>query len=169
MSLLETSTSVSGDSQTTDAIALCPYSRVRAIVTRVHAARLEAILQNLAEHANGEKCQGMQGLIDEAFECVNAAGADEVRDAGLVGAAHRIEHYEMAGYSAARSLALKIGDETAADLMRSTLNEECEADELLLSVAESIGVAEKKSDFAACDADTFKPVEISPNRLHRQI
>jgi len=86
MSLLETSTSVSGDSQTTDAIALCPYSRVRAIVTRVHAARLEAILQNLAEHANGEKCQGMQGLIGEAFECVNAAGADEVREAGLVGA-----------------------------------------------------------------------------------
>jgi len=114
------------------------------IVTRVHAARLEAILQNLDEHPNGEKCQGMQGLIDEAFEYVNATGPDEVRDAGLVGAAHRIEHYEMAGYSAARSLALRIGDETAADLMRSTLNEECEADEMLLSVAESIGVAEKR-------------------------
>ena len=120
------------------------------VETRVHAGRLEEILQNLSEKPGRENCQAMKGLIKEASEYVKAGGVDEVRDAGLIGAAHRIEHYEMAGYSAARSLALKIGDYTAAASMQSTLSEECAADQTLAAIAESLGVAEQASDFEAC-------------------
>jgi len=105
--------------------------------TRVHAQRLERILSDLGEKPEGETCQAMKGLIKEGEEYVKAGGDDTVRDAGLIGAAQRVEHYEMAGYGTVRSIATRLGETVAAAILQETLDEEGAADETLTGIAES--------------------------------
>jgi ferritin-like metal-binding protein YciE len=78
----------------------------------------------------------MKGLIKEGEILLHAEGDPDVRDAGLIGAAQRVEHYEIAGYGTARSLAQRLGDGQIAETLRLTLNEEAEADKKLTSIAE---------------------------------
>ena len=79
----------------------------------------------------------MKGLINEGETLVKAEGDPDVRDAGLIGAAQRVEHYEMAGYGTARSLANRLGEHQTAEILQQTLNEEGEANKKLTSLAES--------------------------------
>ena len=79
----------------------------------------------------------MKGLIREGEVLVKAEGDPDVRDAGLIGAAQRVEHYEIAGYGTARSLARRLGENQMAETLQQTLNEEAEADKKLTSIAES--------------------------------
>ncbi len=105
--------------------------------TRTHVARLEQIFRALDEDPRGETCHAMKGLIEEGELMIKASGDAAVRDAGIIGAAQRVEHYEMAGYGATRSLALRLGEIAAAELLQETLDEEGEADQLLTEIAES--------------------------------
>jgi ferritin-like metal-binding protein YciE len=105
--------------------------------TRTHARRLEQIFAVLGEKPTGETCAAMKGLISEGEDYVKAGGDDSVRDAGLIGAAQRVEHYEMAGYGTARALARRLGENAAAQTLQMTLDEEGAADQKLTAIAES--------------------------------
>jgi ferritin-like metal-binding protein YciE len=105
--------------------------------TRRQVSRLEDIFQQIGEKSSGETCEAMKGLIREGEVLVKAEGDPDVRDAGLIGAAQRVEHYEMAGYGTARSLARRLGENQVAETLQQTLNEEAEADKKLTSIAES--------------------------------
>ena len=105
--------------------------------TKQHVTRLERIFQQIGEKASGETCEAMKGLIKEGESLVKSKGEPDVRDAGLVGAAQRVEHYEIAGYGTARSLARRLGEGQIAETLQQTLNEEAEADKKLTSIAES--------------------------------
>jgi ferritin-like metal-binding protein YciE len=105
--------------------------------TEGHVTRLEEIFDALGEEPSGETCKAMEGLIAEGEEYVKASGDRDVRDAGLIGAAQRVEHYEIAGYGTARTLATRLGESEAADKLQTTLDEEEEADRKLTAIAES--------------------------------
>jgi ferritin-like metal-binding protein YciE len=114
--------------------------------TQEHVSRLENIFSHLGQKPTGETCEAMKGLIKEGENFVEAKGDQDVRDAGLIGAAQRVEHYEMAGYGTARSFAQRLGDERIAGVLQKTLTEEAEANEKLTSLAEShinVGAAKK--------------------------
>jgi ferritin-like metal-binding protein YciE len=104
--------------------------------TRIHVERLEEIFELIGEKPTGETCDAMKSLVKEGVKHAKAGGSDEVRDAGLIGAAQRIEHYEIAGYGTTRALALRLGETLAAGILQQTLDEESDADELLSSIAE---------------------------------
>lgn len=105
--------------------------------TKTHATRLEEILSDLDQSTRGPKCKGMQGLIAEGEEIINEEADDEVKDAALIAAAQRVEHYEIAGYGTARTYARLVEDENGAKLLQTTLEEEAETDEKLTKLAES--------------------------------
>jgi ferritin-like metal-binding protein YciE len=106
--------------------------------TKTHAVRLERIFEALGLKPTGETCQAMEGLVKEGSQMIKAHGDPVVRDSGLIGAAQRVEHYEMAGYGTARSLAQRLGEEEAVELLQETLDEEGEADQLLTNIAEEL-------------------------------
>ena len=106
--------------------------------TRNHVNRLEKIFQAIEVEAERKTCAAMKGLITEGEEMVKAKGNASVRDAGLIAAAQRVEHYEMAGYGAARSFAESLGHTDVARLLQETLDEEGQADKTLTSIAESV-------------------------------
>jgi ferritin-like metal-binding protein YciE len=108
--------------------------------TKEHANRLEQILENHDESTRGPKCKGMEGLIKEGSEMIEEDAEDDVRDAGLISAAQRVEHYEIAGYGSARTYAKLLGDNKGAQLLQKTLNEEGATDKKLTQLAESINV-----------------------------
>jgi ferritin-like metal-binding protein YciE len=104
--------------------------------TEGHVERLDDIFRRLEEKSSGETCEAMKGLIKEGEILVNAQGDPDVRDAGLIGAAQRVEHYEIAGYGTARTLAFRLGEKQIADTLQATLDEEAGADKNLTSIAE---------------------------------
>lgn len=103
--------------------------------TRGHVQRLDEILAQSGISAGGEKCKGMAGLIAEGEEIVSAQGDPTVKDAALISAAQRVEHYEIAAYGTARTLADELGMDDAKDLLDQTLDEESQADKLLTKIA----------------------------------
>ncbi len=105
--------------------------------TENHVKRLEQAFWYFGEDPETETCDAIKGLISEGEEIVKAKGSDEVRDAGLIAAAQRVEHYEMAGYGTLRTLAQRIWRNDIADLLQQTLDEEGAADKKLTSIAES--------------------------------
>jgi len=105
--------------------------------TKGHVERLDQIAEELGVKLTGHKCKAMEGLIEEGAELIEEDGEDSVKDAGLIGAAQRVEHYEIAGYGTARSLAEKLGHKKIAKLLAKTLEEEKETDEKLTELAES--------------------------------
>lgn len=108
--------------------------------TKEHAARLEKILKSHDETTRGPKCKGMEGVLKEGQEMIEEDAEDDVRDAGLITAAQRVEHYEMAGYGTARTYAQLLGDNAGAKLLQKTLDEEGATDKKLTKLAESINV-----------------------------
>jgi ferritin-like metal-binding protein YciE len=105
--------------------------------TKEHATRLEKILAKHGQSTRGKKCKGMEGLIAEGTEMIEEEADPEVKDAGLIAAAQRVEHYEIAGYGTARAYAEMLGDEQGAKLLQETLKEEEQTDEKLTHLAKS--------------------------------
>jgi ferritin-like metal-binding protein YciE len=105
--------------------------------TEIHVKRLEEIFDAMGEEPGEETCKAMEGLIAEGEGYVKASGDRDVRDAGLIGSAQRVEHYEIAGYGTARTLATRLGETEAAGKLQATLDEEGEADRKLTAIAES--------------------------------
>ena len=105
--------------------------------TREHVTRLERIFKKHDEKPTGQTCQGMKGLIKEGEEMIKSKSDAEVKDAGLIAAAQRVEHYEIAGYGTVRTYAELLGDEEAVKLLEKTLQEEEETDDKLTELAES--------------------------------
>jgi ferritin-like metal-binding protein YciE len=109
--------------------------------TKGHVERLERIFQDLGEKPTGKKCKGMQGLIEEGDEMAKEDELeDAARDAGLISAAQRVEHYEIAAYGTVKTYANLLGDENAVSLLEKTLQEEKETDQKLTELAEGINV-----------------------------
>ncbi|HEV7401434.1 MAG TPA: ferritin-like domain-containing protein [Chthoniobacteraceae bacterium] len=106
--------------------------------TKEQAVRLEEILKSHGQTTRGPKCKGMEGVLAEGAEMIEEEGDDEVRDAGLISAAQRVEHYEIAGYGCARTYAKLLGDEKGATLLQTTLDEEAATDKKLTKLANSI-------------------------------
>ena len=104
--------------------------------TRGHVDRLETIFSGLGKTPERETCEAMKGLLREGEEMIDAKGDPDVKDAALIAAAQRVEHYEMAGYGTARSLAMILGHTEAARLLQDTLDEEKSADRKLNDIAE---------------------------------
>jgi ferritin-like metal-binding protein YciE len=105
--------------------------------TRNHVKRLEEVFQSIGMKPESEHCDGMEGLISEGSEVAEARGDGDARDAALIGAAQRVEHYEIAAYGTARTIAQQLGHTDAAKLLGQTLDEESAADEKLTKIAES--------------------------------
>ena len=106
--------------------------------TRGHVERLEQLFEQLDETPKGKTCKAMKGLIDEGSEILEEDGEDSVLDAGIIVAAQKVEHYEIASYGSVRTFANLLGQDEAAKLLQSTLDEESEANELLNQLAESV-------------------------------
>ena len=105
--------------------------------TKGHVSRLETIFEKLGESPKGKKCKGMEGLIEEGSEAIEEHEGD-VLDAALIGAAQRVEHYEIAGYGTVIAFAEELGEPEHASLLNETLNEEKETDEKLTALAGDI-------------------------------
>src|SRR5271170_1237503 len=108
--------------------------------TKGHVARLEQIFQALEEKPTGKKCMGMEGLIKEGGEAAEEDYEDDAKDAALIGAAQRVEHYEIAAYGTVRAMAEKLGEDEAVKLLSQTLQEEKDTDQKLTELAEQIPV-----------------------------
>ena len=109
-------------------------------ITREQAKRIEQIFQNMGEKLKAEKCKGMEGVIKEGADIVSEDMDEDVKDAAIISAAQRVEHYEMAGYGTVRTWANLLGENEAEELLQQTLDEEKEADEKLSELAEQINV-----------------------------
>jgi ferritin-like metal-binding protein YciE len=105
--------------------------------TRRQVDRLEQIGEQLEIKLTGKKCKGMEGLIEEGKELMGEL-EDEALDAGLIGAAQKVEHYEIAAYGTARAHAEMLGYSKVARLLQQTLNEEANTDKKLTQLAESV-------------------------------
>ena len=105
--------------------------------TKLHVERLTQIGKELGQKLSGHTCKAMEGLVEEGADLIDEDAEDSVRDAGLIGAAQRVEHYEIAGYGTARALATQLGHDEFAELLEETLNEEKETDAKLTELAES--------------------------------
>jgi ferritin-like metal-binding protein YciE len=110
--------------------------------TKGHVERLEQISEKLGKKLAGHHCKAMEGLIEEGADLISEDAEASVRDAGLIGAAQRVEHYEIAGYGTARAMANQLEEGEAADLLEETLEEEKETDAKLTQIAESAVNAE---------------------------
>ena len=108
-----------------------------AEVTRRQIGRLEDVFESLGKPAKAKTCKAMQGLVDEASEIMEEEGDDAVLDAGIIAAAQKVEHYEIASYGTVRTWARLTGQNEAAELLQETLDEEAETDKRLTALAES--------------------------------
>ena len=104
--------------------------------TKIHLERVHELLRQLNENPGNLVCKGMEGLIEEGSEVIKE-GERPVKDAAMIAAAQRVEHYEMAGYGAARTHAHLLGHDDAAHILQQTLDEEGEANKKLTKLAES--------------------------------
>jgi len=106
--------------------------------TREHVTRLQRLFSALGERPEGQTCHGMKGLIKEGQEMIKAKGDPDVIDAGLIAAAQRVEHYEIAAYGTAMAHAKLLGRDEIVRLLDQTLQEEKAADQILTDIAERI-------------------------------
>jgi ferritin-like metal-binding protein YciE len=114
--------------------------------TKEHVARLEEIFEALEESPKGKHCKGMEGLIKEGSEMIEEGLEPEELNAGLIAAAQRVEHYEMAGYGCVRTYAKLLGENQAATLLETTLDEEKETDSKLTQLSEKINAVALEAD-----------------------
>ncbi len=106
--------------------------------TEGHVQRLEKIFQLLDSSPKGKTCDGMKGLLSEGAEMLKETPQGDVRDAALISAAQRVEHYEMAAYGTVRSFAQQLGQSTIAHTLQETLDEEKAADQKLTEISRTI-------------------------------
>jgi ferritin-like metal-binding protein YciE len=106
--------------------------------TKGHVSRLEEVFQSIDAKPKGKTCEAMKGLVAEGQQAVEENKEGELRDIMLIGAAKRVEHYEIAAYQTVIKLAESMGNETASELLRETLSEEEETDEKLDTLCEEL-------------------------------
>jgi ferritin-like metal-binding protein YciE len=106
--------------------------------TEGHVSRLETIFRQMKKDAKAETCDAMKGLVSEGDDMISNIDESPLRDAGLIAAANRVEHYEIAAYGSARTFAQTLGLTQAAALLEQTLQEEKEADRKLTQLAQSM-------------------------------
>ncbi len=112
-------------------------------ITRRQKDRLEQIFDSLGEKASGETCKGMKGILKEGDDLVSDADDSAVRDASIIAAAQRVEHYEIAGYGTVRTYAQQLGRQNFAATLEQILQEEKDADLKLSEIASSINIEAK--------------------------
>ena len=105
--------------------------------TKGHVKRLEQVFEELEEKPKGKTCRAMKGLIEEGSEILQQEGEESILDAGIIVAAQKVEHYEIASYGSVRTFAHLLGQNKAAELLQTTLDEESETNELLNRLATS--------------------------------
>jgi ferritin-like metal-binding protein YciE len=105
--------------------------------TRHHKQRLEQAFRMMGQEPKMETCDAMKGLISEGGEIIDLEGEPDVKDAALIAAAQRVEHYEIAGYGCVRAFARRLGRQNVAQLLQETLEEEANADKILSHIAET--------------------------------
>ena len=106
--------------------------------TKTHVERIEQIFKTMGSSPKGKSCKAMKGLIEEGEEMIKQRADAAVRDAGLIAAAQRVEHYEIAGYGCVRTYADMLGMTDASALLQQTLNEEGKTDKELTLLAERV-------------------------------
>jgi len=116
--------------------------------TKGHVQRLETIFKDLDEKPTGKKCKGMEGLIEEGSEAIEEYEGD-LLDAALIGAAQRVEHYEMAGYGTVSAFAEELGEAEHVVLLNETLGEEKGTDQKLSELAQGINAKANDSEEAS--------------------
>ncbi len=114
--------------------------------TEGQVERLEQIFEELDVSPKGKKCKAMEGLVEEGSEVIEEKAVPEVKDAALIAAAQRVEHYEIAGYGCVRTYAKLLGNDKAAKLLQQTLDEEADTDKALTKLAEGINVEANEND-----------------------
>ncbi len=114
--------------------------------TSEQVSRLEEIFAMLQEKPTGKKCLGMEGLVKEGAETMKEDYGDAVKDAALIGAAQRVEHYEIAGYGTARAFAQLLGEGDHVTLLEQTLQEEKQADDKLTQLADHINAQAEQQE-----------------------
>ena len=127
--------------------------------TSEQVSRLEQIFDALGEKPTGKKCMGMEGLVKEGAEVMKEDYEDSVKDAGIIGAAQRVEHYEIAAYGTAKAFAEILGEDEHVSLLEETLNEEKEADQKLSQIAEEVNASAEE------EGDTSKSGREDTNRM----
>ena len=108
--------------------------------TQNQIKRLEQVFQTVGQSAKAKTCEAMKGLVSEGSEIVSANGDPDVKDAALIAAAQRVEHYEIAAYGTARTFAQRLGKQDAVRLLQQTLDEEAATDKKLTALAEQGGI-----------------------------
>jgi len=106
--------------------------------TKGQVARLDMIFEKLGKNPKGKTCKAMEGLVEEGSELMKEDAEPEILDAGLIAAAQRVEHYEIAGYGTVRTYARILNETEAERLLQETLDEEGETDKKLTQLAESL-------------------------------
>jgi ferritin-like metal-binding protein YciE len=106
--------------------------------TKEQAERLDEIFEMLDQKPRAIKCYGIRGILDEGKELLSEDAEPAVKDAGMIAAAQKVEHYEISGYGSARTWAQMLGHEKAAHLLQLSLDEEKAADQRLNEIAEHI-------------------------------
>jgi ferritin-like metal-binding protein YciE len=114
--------------------------------TREHVDRLERCFKILGANVRGKTCHAMKGLVEEGSEAIETEAPDVIKDANLIGAAQRVEHYEIAAYGTARAFAETLGETKVAGLLQETLDEEGETDKRLTALAEQINQEASEAD-----------------------
>jgi ferritin-like metal-binding protein YciE len=130
--------------------------------TKGHVQRLETIFEQLGESPKGKKCKGMEGLIEEGSEAIQEYEG-ELRNAALIGAAQRVEHYEMAGYGTVSAFAEELGESEHVTLLNETLEEEKETGEKLSGLAGDINAKANRGEEGADDSEQNTPKKKSRN------
>ncbi len=113
--------------------------------TKEHARRLERILKSLGQEPGGKTCRAMQGLVKEGNEAISEDASPDVKDAALIAAAQRVEHYEIAGYGCVRTYAELMGLKDEARVLQTTLDEEAATDRKLTEASKKINVKADKT------------------------
>lgn len=128
--------------------------------TKGHVKRLQQIAKLLDIDLGGKKCHAMEGLVEEGSEVLEEDGPAAVIDSALIGAARRVEHYEMAAYCSTRGMAEELGNDQIAKLLEETTNEEEAADDKLKAIAQhEVFPHAAKADDSEDDEDEKQPVK----------
>jgi ferritin-like metal-binding protein YciE len=133
--------------------------------TSEHVSRLEQIFETLEEKPTGKKCLGMEGLVKEGWETMKEDYADELKDAAIISAAQRVEHYEMAAYGTVRAFAKLLGETEHVSLLEETLNEEKQADEKLTQLAEEVNASAEQA--GSTTAEPSREISATKNKTKR--
>lgn len=134
--------------------------------TEEHVTRLEQVMESLGESPRGQKCDGMQGLIEEGKKLLKEEADPDVMDAGIIVSAQKVEHYEIASYGAVCEYARMMGHTEALQLLEQTLEEEKKADQTLNALAEGgiNALAERDARNANGEPDEEEPTSTSTRR-----